>query len=210
MSTPPKMSFHFVLFWRISGNKPLGHKVPWEVNWDVLGMTWNTLNLMVTTISWPKSSWLMCKNYSIVFPIFAPLYIFNKIYITYIKLSILRWTHQNHLHFRILSFTLFPEICVTHSAAFESRASPFKIHAMSWRVWSALVATAAASGWKDCGDDWTGCCKQDAQYHGFNMFQQLAAAFPVFPDLKEQIFVRTSSLQIQSIMLNAFRHAIKF
>ncbi|CAK9018508.1 unnamed protein product [Durusdinium trenchii] len=27
-----------------------------------------------------------------------------------------------------------------------------------------LVTGAAASGWKDCGDDWTGCCKQDAKY----------------------------------------------
>eukprot|EP00438_Fugacium_kawagutii_P017735 Skav203028 [mRNA] locus=scaffold583:359611:362296:+ [translate_table: standard] len=28
-----------------------------------------------------------------------------------------------------------------------------------------LLATADASGWKDCGDDWTGCCKQDVKRH---------------------------------------------
>ena len=28
-----------------------------------------------------------------------------------------------------------------------------------------FFATAAASGWKDCGGDWTGCCKQDVKYN---------------------------------------------
>ena len=33
---------------------------------------------------------------------------------------------------------------------------------MALRLFAALLGTAAASGWKDCGDDWTGCCRQDA------------------------------------------------
>lgn len=35
---------------------------------------------------------------------------------------------------------------------------------MALRLFAALLGTAAASGWKDCGDDWTGCCRQDAKY----------------------------------------------
>jgi len=29
-----------------------------------------------------------------------------------------------------------------------------------------FLATAAASGWKDCAGDWTGCCKQDVKQLG--------------------------------------------
>lgn len=45
---------------------------------------------------------------------------------------------------------------------------PVKFYTMGLRGFISAIglATAAASGWKDCGGDWAGCCKQDVKQLG--------------------------------------------